>query len=138
MKKIVIDEEIGIRNKFKVYQKMMGEKYMFGKVNKNRFDQKLYNDLIEKGSKSLIDALEVGATIEDVDIFDLEKLNTKIKNEDIRKLYEQLICGSENHMRAFTGHLKFRKSSYTPQYLSQKRFNSIVNGEHKMCFELNN
>jgi len=98
--------------------------------------QKLYNDLIEKGSKSLIDALEVGATIEDVDIYDLDKLNNKVKNEDISKLYNQLICGSENHMRAFTGHLKFREGSYTPQYLSQTRFNSIVNGKHKRCFEL--
>jgi len=98
--------------------------------------QKLYTDLVEKGSKSLIDALEVGATIEDVDIFDLERINGKTKNTELNKLYKLLICGSENHMRAFTGHLKFRKASYTQQFLSQERFNSIINGKHKKCFEL--
>ena len=102
----------------------------------NKELQKLYNDLIEKGAKSLIDALEVGATIEDVDIFDLEKLNDKVKNEEINKLYRQLICGSENHMRAFTGHLKFRDKVYSQQYLSKSRYKEIINGEHKKCFEL--
>ncbi len=103
---------------------------------KNKDIQKLYNDLTKKGAKSLIDALEVGATIEDVDIYDLERINSKTKNKDLNKLYKLLICGSENHMRAFTGHLKFRKASYTPQFLSQERFNSIINGKHKRCFEL--
>ena len=102
----------------------------------NKDLQKLYNDLIEKGSKSLVDALEVGATIEDVDIFDLEKLKNKVKNEEINKLYTQLICGSENHMRAFTGHLKFRDKVYSQQYLSKTRYEEIINGEHKRCFEL--
>ncbi len=102
----------------------------------NKELQKLYNNLIEKGSKSLVDALIVGATIEDVDIFDLEKINSKVKNEDVKKLYELLICGSENHMRAFTGHLKFRDKVYSQQYLSKTRYEEIINGEHKRCFEL--
>lgn len=102
----------------------------------NKDIQKLYNDLTEKGAKSLIDALEVGATIEDVDIYDLERINEETKNKDLNKIYKLLICGSENHMRAFTGHLKFRKTSYTPQFLSQERYNSIINGKHKRCFEL--
>ncbi len=97
--------------------------------------QNLYYDLIEKGSKSLIDGLTVGATIEDIDIFDIEKLNRQVKNNDIKQLYEQLICGSENHMRAFAGHLRFRNSNYKPQHISQTRFNSIIDGKHQRCFE---
>ena len=96
----------------------------------NKAIQKLYNDLISKGSENLIGALTVGATIEDVDIFDLEERLSKTKNEDIVKLYKQLICGSENHMRAFTGHLKVQKNTYTPQYLTKDRFEQILNGKH--------
>ena len=102
--------------------------------NKNL--QKLYNDLITKGSENLISALIVGATIEDVDIFDLEEKLSKIKNEEIIKVYKQLICGSENHMRAFIGHLKNKEISYTPQYINKSRYNNIINGKHKKCFEL--
>ena len=107
-----------------------------GKFENQEF-QKLYNELIEKGSKGIIEALTVGATIEDVDIYDLEERLSKTKNEDIVKLYKQLICGSENHMRAFTGHLKNKKNIYTPKYLEKDRFEQIINGKHKKCFEIN-
>ncbi|MEA2042607.1 MAG: DUF2202 domain-containing protein [Bacteroidota bacterium] len=102
----------------------------------NKELQSLYNNLTEKGSKSIVDALEVGATIEDVDIFDLEKLEKEAKNTDIKKLYELLICGSENHMRAFTGHLEFKNVPYSPQYISKSRYEEIKTSEHKRCIEL--
>ena len=45
--------------------------------------QALYNTLIEKGNTSLIEALKVGAAIEEIDILDLQKNLEKVDNEDI-------------------------------------------------------
>lgn len=50
--------------------------------------QALYNQLIEQGSKSLEDALIVGATIEDLDIYDLEEFLKITDNQDIEFVYE--------------------------------------------------
>ena len=44
--------------------------------------QKLYDELTARCNLSLLDALMVGATIEDLDIFDLEKMHGK--NSEIR------------------------------------------------------
>lgn len=45
--------------------------------------KKLYNDLAAKGETSLLDAFIVGATIEDLDIFDLNERIAKTANDDI-------------------------------------------------------
>ena len=43
----------------------------------------LYNTLIEQGKTSLVEALKVGAAIEEIDILDLQKqINEIIDNED--------------------------------------------------------
>ncbi len=67
---------------------------------KNEELQALYNELIAKGNLSLKDALEVGVTIEETDIADLEE---KIDNtpSDIARVYNRLLRGSYNHLRAF-------------------------------------
>jgi len=44
---------------------------------------KLYETLTEQGKKSLLDGLIVGATIEDLDIKDLQDFSAQIDNEDI-------------------------------------------------------
>lgn len=96
-----------------------------GKFSNTRL-QELYNQLTVQGSTSLADALKVGATIEDLDIFDLETALTKIKSQDIRAVYENLNRGSRNHLRAFYSNLKSRGEMYVPQYISQTDFDSIV------------
>jgi len=109
------------------------------KDNRGEFEnndlQKLYNSLTEQGSKSLIDALKTGATIEDVDIHDLNKYISKTKNSEITDIFKQLTCGSGNHMRAFTRQLKIKGIAYTPQYITQNEYNKIINEEHKRCFQ---
>lgn len=67
--------------------------------------QNLYNDLIEKGSKSEYDALEVGKTIEIVDIEDLENAVKQTSNSEISDVYSKLIFASNNHLRAFERNL---------------------------------
>lgn len=97
-------------------------------VFSNEEIQELYNNLVEKGSTSMTEALQVGATIEDLDINDLDKLLEETENEWIRTVYENLNRGSRNHLRTFYDFLKAENSEYTPIYLSQTRFDDIIAG----------
>ncbi len=89
--------------------------------------QEMYNNLVALGTQNINNALIVGATIEDVDIADLEAhLDNSIDNVDIAYAFEMLSKGSRNHLRAFNGHLVFRGIVYTPQHISQERFDAIT------------
>lgn len=89
--------------------------------------QRLYNDLIAQGLTSLTQALKVGATIEDLDIFDLETALTKIDNQDIRTIYSNLTRASRNHLRAFYSNLESSGEIYAAQFISQDQFDAIIN-----------
>ncbi len=93
--------------------------------------QSLYNSLIAKGSESVLQALIVGATIEDVDIYDLEKHLEITDNEDIKMVFQNLMRGSRNHLRAFYRNIQSEGGSYTPQYISLDLFTQIINSEHE-------
>jgi hypothetical protein len=95
--------------------------------------QELYNTLIEAGEPSLLDALTVGATIEDVDIKDLLDALDQTNNSDLTELFELLKCGSGNHMRAFTSQIKNQGGEYVPQYISQELYEEILNAGHESC-----
>jgi hypothetical protein len=99
----------------------------------NSHIQELYDALTTKGDKSLIDALEVGATIEDVDIYDLNNFSDQTDNKTLLEIYDILTCGSRNHMRAFTGWLENKEEKYSPQFISTELYDSIINGEHENC-----
>jgi len=89
--------------------------------------QELYNQLIEKGKMSYEDAIVVGLTIEDLDIKDLEMaLEHEVDNDDIVKVYNFLLMGSKNHLKAFFFHAKSNDIEYIPQYISQEHFLEIV------------
>ncbi|SHE82981.1 hypothetical protein SAMN02745164_01222 [Marinitoga hydrogenitolerans DSM 16785] len=94
--------------------------------------QKLYYDLVTLGTKSEVDALKVGATIEDLDIFDLDLALKEVDNKDIILVYDALIKGSENHMRAFINTLKQYNAYYEPQFISIDRFDQILNDTNTM------
>jgi hypothetical protein len=86
----------------------------------------LYIELVAQGSKSVIDALNVGALIEDLDIQDLEELIKESDNEDILTVYQNLQKGSRNHLRSFTNVLNRNGETYTPQYISQDMYEEII------------
>jgi len=89
--------------------------------------QALYDQLVAQGGQSEAEALKVGATVEDVDIFDLQKALANTDNADIRQVYASLMAGSENHLRAFVGALQQQTGeSYTPQYIEQSTFDAIL------------
>ncbi len=98
--------------------------------------QQLYDDLITQGSISEIDALLVGATIEDVDIRDLDLFILETQDEKIIEAYNFLNCGSRNHMRAFVSRLSDLGVTYTPQFISQEQFDSIILGDKEKCGQI--
>ena len=89
--------------------------------------QTLYNNLITAGQVNEEEALLVGATIEDVDIYDLIHELQVVDNEDIIRVFENLLKGSENHLRAFCSLLAmYGYDPYQAQFLTQAEINEIL------------
>ncbi|MCB2184792.1 MAG: DUF2202 domain-containing protein [Deltaproteobacteria bacterium] len=88
--------------------------------------QGLYGQLTSQGQASYTDALWVGATIEDLDIFDLTARMGESTNEDLLRVFSNLEEGSENHLRAFAGQLENYGADYTAQYISQAQLEEIL------------
>jgi hypothetical protein len=65
--------------------------------------QKLYDDLVARGSVSLDAALAVGRDIETLDIDDLAAAAASVTAQDVVTVYTRLSEGSENHLRVFGG-----------------------------------
>lgn len=92
--------------------------------------QQLYDALVARGTASLLDALYVGAAIEELDIADLDNAIGRLdNNDDIALVYENLQKGSRNHLRAFYRQIVDAGGSYSPEYLSQEAFDDVVNSD---------
>jgi len=65
----------------------------------------MYDELIEAGSVSLVDALEVGVEIEEADIADLNVGIASATRKDIITVYSNLLAGSLKHLDAFNSNL---------------------------------
>lgn len=89
--------------------------------------QNLYDTLVAQGSESFNAALNVGATIEDLDIYDLERLIEDTDNDDLKIVYQNLLKGSRNHMRAFDMQLSRNGVDYQAQYMSDESLSIILN-----------
>jgi hypothetical protein len=105
-----------------------------------------YGELTAWGSRSELDALHVGAFIEELDMQDINKcpkivqqLNDGIDseydcglvytdNDDIQRLYGALLDGSENHLRAYVRQIEavLGEGSYVAQYLTQEEVDAIL------------
>jgi hypothetical protein len=89
--------------------------------------QALYDELVEQGQQSLAGALQVGALIEEVDIADLIEELAAVEHSDIQRVYQQLLRGSENHLRAFVSTLERQASeTYEPQVLDETTYDQII------------
>jgi len=91
--------------------------------------QELYDMLIEKGAASVEGAIEVGLTIEDLDMYDLQSLIDSTDNQIIEKVYESLQMGSANHMEAFYNQAEKYDFEYQLQYISQEQYEAIKDGK---------
>jgi hypothetical protein len=63
--------------------------------------QTLYATLIGAGMAGPLEALMVGGTIEEKDMVDIQDAIERSDHADIDLVYESLLCGSRNHLRAF-------------------------------------
>jgi hypothetical protein len=90
--------------------------------------QALYTNLVARGSQSLVEAIQVGAAIEEIDILDLQERLAQTDNADIQQVFNNLLNGSYNHLRAFVSTLKTQTGeTYQPQYLSADAYQAIIN-----------
>jgi len=89
----------------------------------------LYDTLVSDGDTELIDALTVGATIEDMDLADLYELLAITDNDHIEIVAYNLAKGSRNHMRAFVRALEAQGESYEPIYLLEEEYAAIFEAD---------
>ena len=89
--------------------------------------QTLYNQLVTQGSASLVDAFKVGATIEEIDILDLQESLAVTADPNITLVYGNLLNGSYNHLRAFVSQIEGQTGeSYVPQYMTLDAYTAII------------
>ncbi len=105
-----------------------------------------YDLLVSLGENSELDALYVGAFIEELDMLDIVQCpkvivdtQKKIKdssdcgldytnNSDLRSMLESLLEGSKNHLRSYVGNIEAVKGecSYEAQVLTQLEVDTIL------------
>jgi hypothetical protein len=90
--------------------------------------QALYDRLVAAGGASLVAALSVGALIEERDIQDIRDRMAATDEADVRATYQNLLCGSYNHLQAFNRQLVSRGVSYATQVIPQSQWDAIVAG----------
>ncbi len=91
--------------------------------------QDLYDQLVADGSRSLGDALAVGAFVEELDIVDLSTRSATTETAEISAVYADLERGSRNHLRAFVSQLDSRGVAYEPTQLDVAAFDAIVSSD---------
>lgn len=109
------------------------------------FDEK-YKALVDQGSTSELDALYVGAFIEELDMMDINqcpKVIVETENgiddvsecgkvytdkADIQRLYGYLLKGSKNHLRAYVKNIEktIGEGNYKAQVISQEEVDEIL------------
>jgi hypothetical protein len=96
-------------------------------VFENQDLQTLYDDLVERGSLSLDEALLVGGAIEEIDILDLQNYLTVTENGAVIEVYQNLLMGSVNHLKSFVRTYERQTGeSYQPQFMSQEVFDELI------------
>ena len=98
---------------------------------KNAHFTSLYTDLVARGKTSLVEALKVGATIEDLDLADVDKALDASDNRDIDAVMQNLAKGSRNHLRAFSSRLTALGASYAAHYMPADEVAKIVAAPHE-------
>lgn len=95
--------------------------------------QQIYTALTTQANISLIEALKVGATIEDLDINDIDDFISNTNKSDILNVYDNLTCGSKNHIRSCTSQLSSNGETYIPQFISNEYYITILNESNGGC-----
>jgi len=96
-----------------------------GKFNNSEI-QKIYEKLVLEGNKSLLEALYVGATIEIMDIKDINSRLAETDKTDLVQVFSNLKMGSENHLSAFKNQIS-RFESFDENKLIKLEINNMNN-----------
>ncbi len=90
--------------------------------------QARYDVLLARGQASLIEALKVGALVEEQDIADLRALAATTDNAELKAAVTALERGSQHHLNAFVRNLEVRGVAYAPQVLNADAFAALSEG----------
>lgn len=88
--------------------------------------QQLYQTLVASGTRSPLDALMVGAKIEEMDITDLRRVLVQTTNPQVQQVLGHLLQGSQNHLRAFASQIAQQGATYNAEFLTQAEFDQIA------------
>jgi hypothetical protein len=88
--------------------------------------QRLYESLIASGTRSPLDALKVGAKIEEMDIADLQRMLAQTTDRQVQQVLENLMRASHNHLRAFSSQIARQGATYDAEFLTQEEFDQIA------------
>jgi hypothetical protein len=89
--------------------------------------QALFDSLIERGLQSRLEALLVGALIEEVDIRDISAAMEHTDQKDILTVYGNLLAGSKKHLIAFVRNIEaITGVDYEAQHISQEEVDDIL------------
>jgi hypothetical protein len=98
--------------------------------------QALYDALISKGMQSDLEALMVGGIIEETDMEDIQAAIDRSQHPDVVAVFENLMCGSRNHLRAFAANIEaFTGQPYAAQVLAQTAVDEILSSPLENCGE---
>lgn len=91
--------------------------------------QALYNELVAKGESSFLDALYVGALIEEKDMVDILAAINETDERPIILAYSNLLDGSKSHLRAFVSVIEAQGITYEAQILDSEEVELIIEEE---------
>lgn len=96
--------------------------------------QALYDALVADGMLNENAALWVGALIEETDIEDIVLAMNDIENTEMLSVYENLLCGSRNHLRAFVNNIENKGGVYSTQIQAiEDVVNDILTTPQEQC-----
>ena len=102
--------------------------------------QTLYNQLLADATGAAstnLSALMVGALVEEVDILDITRMKALVQPEHaaITSAYDNLLCGSRNHLRAFVPQIEaITGTAYTVQTPSMAtEVQAILSSAKEQC-----
>ncbi len=124
-----MDKVLSLLTKYGIADPASTERGVFN----NAVLQDLYDQLTQKADSSLVDALTVGAIIEDLDISDIDDFFVNTTKSDLLEMYSNLLCGSRNHMRSYSSQLTANGATYQVQFITEEEYATIMNQANEKC-----
>jgi len=93
------------------------------------YNQKLqiaYDNGVNAGSMSVMNALLADAALADMHIADLSAAMARTDNPDLQFFYQKELTFTQNNLRALVQWINAYGGVYTPTYLTQSSYNSII------------